>query len=102
MNETESDAQASYIYFFLVAGSILARLGVGALCRPHTLRIGSGGSGTDKRDSNCRLTMGVRLPPSGWLKICKLVFINHYGNVSELTDARAPIIMTQKVKNMTY
>ncbi len=26
------------------------RLGVGALCRPHTLRIGSGGSGTDKRD----------------------------------------------------
>ncbi len=63
-------------------------------CRLHTLRMGSGGSGTDKRDrysNNCRLTVGVRFLPSGWLKICLLVFINHHGNVSGLTDARAPL-----------
>ncbi len=41
--------------------------------------------------SHCRLTAGVRLPSSGWLKIWKLVFINLQGNVSELIDARAPL-----------
>ncbi len=80
MNETESDAQASFFFFFYsrrrinsdnsvaiirceraqmweMRGTIIcfanwdgAPLGVGALCRLHTLRIGSGGSGTDKRD----------------------------------------------------
>ncbi len=42
-------------------------------------------------NSNCRLTAGVRLPPSGWIKVCLLVFINSQGNVSELIDSRAPL-----------
>ncbi len=74
MNETESDAQASYFDFFaqrrinsdhLHSAAILrcerakmpvfanwdgAPLGVGALCRLHTLCIGSGSSRTEKHD----------------------------------------------------
>ncbi len=65
---------------------------VGFLTRLTVNHLALSKSVTDTQaNSNCRLTAGVRLPPSGWLKICYLIFINSQGNVSELIDARAPL-----------